>query len=691
MTQSVLPVSLGSRSALTRAGTLLIFGLLGMIAVLVVPLPTFVLDLLITLNVACSLLILMATLAASRPLDFSTFPSVILLTALLRLSLNVASTRLILLQGDAGAVIRAFGEFVVGGNTIVGIVVFLILIIVQFVVITKGQNRIAEVTARFTLDAMPGKQMGIDADLNAGAISNEEARERRAELARENEFYGAMDGAGKFIRGDAIAGLIITAINIIGGIAIGTLVRGLDVGQALQAFAVLTVGDGLVSQVPSLIVSIASGILITKAASHRDLAQEMVGQMTGRRVVLRIVGGTLAALALVPGLPTVPFFLVGVAMLAVASRRPEQPDERDQAGAQPTTELSEEQRLQELLRVDRLGLEIGYRLISLVESSRHGSLLEHIASLRRQMAGSLGIVIPPVRVKDNVQLEPNAYRVLLMGQEIAKGEVRAGQYLAMDPTGQATPIDGTPTVEPAFGLPARWITEGQKEQAEIMGYTVIDAPSVLITHLTEVLKRTAHELLSREDVQALLDNTKKLAPTVVSDVVPGLLSASEVQRVLALLLKEQVPIRNLALILEALGDAAATSKDCGHLVESVRLRLARAICEPYLDGQSTLHVATIHGPLEARLARALTGGGNGSELLAQGELGRFVECTAGVLAGLAKDGKPPVLVTRAQLRPLLAEAVTSAVPGSAVLSYQEVACVRDVKVKGQVTVEGVAA
>ncbi len=677
-----------------KANAMLVGGFLGLLAVLIIPLPTFLMDLMITLNVSLSLLILMTTLSANRPLDFSTFPSVILFSALLRLSLNVASTRLILLQGDAGSVIRAFGDFVVGGNYVIGTVVFLILIVIQFVVITKGQNRIAEVAARFTLDAMPGKQMAIDADLNAGILTNEEAKERRAEIARESEFYGAMDGAGKFIRGDAIAGLIITAINILGGILIGTLMRGLEIGQALQTYTILTVGDGLVSQIPSLIVSVASGILVTKAASKEDLGGEIAGQLIGREGSLRTAGLVLCGLGIVPGLPLTPFLILGGSLLLLSSRtRKEEERERERESAEEaaSSEPDEEQRIQELLKVDRLGIRIGYRLIPIVDPGRHGGLLENIASMRRQFAGTHGIVIPPIRVKDEVQIDPNEYKILLGGSEIASGELRVGQYLVIDPSGGIPEIEGFEAVEPAFGLPAKWIPETRKEKAEVLGYTVIDAPSVLITHLSEIIKKQAHEILNREDVQALLDNLKQSHPTIVEETVPKILSLSQVQRILGLLLKEQVPIRDLATILEAVGDAAEESKDSRHLVEAVRLRLSRTIVEPLLGSGRDLKVATIDAELENALLTAMTGQGKGQGILAEGAIGRFVEQTAEVLAGLVREGRAPILVTRAALRPFLAEAVIGAVPGASVLSYQEIAHVANVDVCSRIRLEEAAA
>lgn len=672
-------------------GVALTFLILGLVAVLILPLPTFVLDMLLTCNIAGSLLILMATLSASRPLDFSTFPTVILFTALLRLSLNVASTRLILGKGDAGSVIAAFGKVVVGGSYAVGIVVFLILVIIQFVVITKGQNRIAEVAARFALDAMPGKQMAIDADLNAGVLSNEEAKARRDELARENEFYGAMDGAGKFIRGDAIAGIIITGINIAGGILLGVFQQNLDVGQAMEKFTVLTVGDGLISQIPGLLVSVASGILVTKAASKKDLGEEMRLQLFSGSTGVRTAGAALSILGLVPGFPTIPFVLLG-GLLITASLR-DGDNEGDVPEEDPDAEplRDEEDRIRDLLRVDRLSIEIGYRLISIVEPGKHGGLLDQIASLRRQLATELGIVVPPIRVKDDVSLEPNAYRIRLLGHEIADGTLRAGHYLALDPTGTAAPIDGLEAVEPAYGLPACWISEAKKEEAEIAGYTVIEAPSVLVTHLTELIRANAHEILTREDVQALLDHAKESAPATVEDLVPKTFSAQQIQRVLALLLKERVAIRNLPLILEALAASEPDQRDAPTLVETVRLRMARALLAPLRAPDGKLHIATIEAPLEQRLLAAIGAGNGPAEVLPEGALARFVDRCAAVLAELVTNGLPPVLVVRAGLRRFLSEAVTGAVPGSSVLSYQEIATSPDVEVHAQVKLEEVAA
>jgi flagellar biosynthesis protein FlhA len=647
---------------------------LGILAVMVVPMPPFLLDALLCMNITASLLVVMSVLNASRPTDFSTFPTVLLFTALFRLSLNVASTRLILLDGDAGNVISTFGNFVIGGQPVVGVIVFLILVVIQFVVITKGQNRISEVAARFTLDAMPGKQMSIDADLNAGLITNEEAKARRKALTQEAEFYGAMDGAGKFVRGDAVAGLIITGINIAGGLIMGMVYGQLQFGEALTTYTVLTVGDGLVSQIPGLLVSTASGILVTKGASEAGIGHEMGEQLFRSGRILRAVAAIIAVMSLLPGMPTFLFLTAAVVLAAFGSSLDAQRKEAEQQKAkeaeEPAAQDPAQQPIEDLLGVDRLGIEIGYRLIGLVEPGRHGGLLDHIRSVRRQFAQNLGLVVPPIRVRDNVQLDPNAYRIMLGGQEVARGELRAGQYLAMDPSGSAPSIPGLETIEPAFGLPARWIPESEKDRAEVRGYTVIDAPSVLVTHLTEALKKIAGELLSRDDTKTLVDNLKKTAPAVVDELIPGQLSLGQVQRILSSLLKEGVPIRNLQTILEALADACVETKDTNRLVEVVRSRIARTICEPHLDAQGTLHAAFLDPDLERQLAEALAGA-EGIGNLPSGFLGRFVDNTANALADMAKRGRDPVLVTRATLRPFLAEAIAGVIPNAAVLSYQE--------------------
>jgi flagellar biosynthesis protein FlhA len=677
----------------TQKNTMLALFFVAILAVMLIPVPSIVLDAMLCLNITVSLLILMAVLNAGRPVEFSTFPSVLLFTALFRLALNVSSTRLILLDGDAGDVIRTFGNFVVGGEPLVGIVIFLVLIVIQFIVITKGQNRISEVSARFALDAMPGKQMSIDADLGAGLITAEEAKAKRAALTAEMEFYGSMDGAGKFVRGDAIAGLIITGINIVGGLIMAMVYGNQTLAQAFETYTILTIGDGLVAQIPALLVSTAAGILVTKGASEQPLGQEMGDQMLASGRSLRLVALLLVGLGLLPGMPTILLASIAAVLFtfsnAVENARGKAAAAKEAAAAAANEPAKDDAAapVEELLAVDRLGVEIGYRLIGLVEPGKHGGLLDHIRALRRQFAQALGLVVPPIRVRDNVQLDPNTYRVLLGGQEVARGTLRAGQYLAMDPSGTAAPLAGIETTEPAFGLPARWIAESDKDRAELLGYTVIDAASVLITHLTEVLKKVAGELLSRDDVKSLVDNLKKATPAVVDELIPGQLTLGQVQRILAGLLKEGVPIRNLQTILEGLADACVETKDVRQLTEHVRARLARTIVEPHLDGAGTLYAAFLDPELERNLAEALAGN-DGVANLPPGFLGRFVDRTAEALSTMAKTGRDPVLVTRASLRPFLAEAIAGVIPNAAVLSYQETTPARKVETSHRIAVAG---
>jgi flagellar biosynthesis protein FlhA len=676
----------------SQRNTLIALFFVGILAVMLVPLPPVLIDALLCINITTSLMVLMAVLAAGRPVEFSTFPSVLLFTALFRLAINVSSTRQILLEGDAGDVIRSFGSFVVGGQPLVGIVVFLVLVVIQFIVITKGQNRISEVAARFALDAMPGKQMSIDADVSAGLITAEEAKKRRAGLTAEMEFYGAMDGAGKFVRGDAVAGLIITGINIVGGLIMAMVYRDMKFGEAFSEYTILTIGDGLVAQIPALLVSTAAGILVTKGASEQSLGQEMSDQMMASGRALRLVSGILAVMAFLPGMPTLVFAAIAGTLFAYSNaleRTRVRKEQAKQTAAESEAKKPDENAapVEDLLGVERLGVEIGYRLIGLVEPGKHGGLLEHIRSLRRQFAQTLGLVVPPIRVRDNVQLDPNAYRLLLGGQEIARGSLRAGHYLAMDPSGTAAPIPGVETVEPAFGLPARWIAEADKDKAELLGYTVIDAASVLITHLTEALKKVAGELLSRDDVKSLVDNLKKAAPAVVDELIPGQLTLGQVQRILAGLLKEGVPIRNLQTILEGLADACTETKDPRQLTEHVRARLARTIVEPHLDPVGTLHAAFLDPDLERNLAEALAGN-DGVTNLPPGFLGRFVDRTAEALSSMARTGRDPVLVTRASLRPFLAEAIAGVIPNAAVLSYQETSPAKKVETTQRIAVAG---
>ncbi|HDN67787.1 MAG TPA: flagellar biosynthesis protein FlhA, partial [Firmicutes bacterium] len=554
---------------------------IAIIGVMIVPLPPRLLDVFLAFNITFALVTLLMTMYITKPLELSIFPGLLLITTLLRLSLNVASTRLILGEAYAGELISAVGNFVVKGNYVIGFVVFLILVVIQFVVITKGAGRIAEVAARFTLDAMPGKQMSIDADLSAGLITDAEARKRREDISREADFYGAMDGAAKFVRGDAIAGLVITAINILGGLAIGVLQKGMPLSQALHTYTLLTIGDGLVAQIPALILSTAAGVIVTRAASEENMGMELATQMLAKPRAILVAAGALLVFAIIPGLPTVPFLLLATLAGGVAYSTRKAKQKQIEEEAIKVSRAKPQERIEDYLRMDTLEIEIGYGLIPLVAPEQGGDLLDRVTAIRRQCASELGLVVPPVRIRDNLQLKPNEYKIKIKGVEIAQGEVMPESYLAMNPGCAQGEIEGIDTTEPAFGLPAKWITEKEKEQAELLGYTVIEASAVLATHLTEVIKSNAHEILGRQDVQNLLDNLKKNYPAVVEGVVPQQISVGMVQKVLQNLLRERVPIKDLLTIMETLADYASLVKDTETLTEYVRHALGRTICQLY--------------------------------------------------------------------------------------------------------------
>jgi flagellar biosynthesis protein FlhA len=582
-------------------------GVVAIIMVMLLPLPRFLLDLLLSFDITLSVIILLVGLQVRRPIEFSVFPSILLMITLFRLSLNIASTRLILLHGNEGAgaageVIRAFGNFIVGGNYTVGLVVFSILVIINFVVVTKGAGRVAEVAARFTLDAMPGKQMSIDADLNAGLINEAEARRRRREIAEESDFYGAMDGASKFVRGDAIAAVIIILVNILGGLAIGILQQGMSPALAAQTYTVLTVGEGLVAQIPALIVSTAAGIVVTRAASETDLGGEMTRQLLMSSKAVGIAAGILLALGLVPGLPHVAFLLLGGAIAWMAYHLHQQ--EQAQAAPSPTPIAPKaEEGLARVTPLDLMEVQVGYGLIGLVEGTQGTALLDRIKALRRQFAESMGFVVPPIHIRDNLQLRPNEYAIILKGVEVAKADAIPGHLLAIDPgTGQRGLVQGIATREPAFGLPALWVPEEAKEQAQMAGYTVVDASSAIATHLSELIKRHGHELLGRQEVQTLLDEVGKSHPKLVEELIPTLLPLGTVVRVLGNLLKEGIPIRDLRSILEAISDQATTTKDAEVLTEYARQALARTITKQYQAPDGSLQVITLDPRLDRSLA-----------------------------------------------------------------------------------------
>jgi flagellar biosynthesis protein FlhA len=652
-----------------RSELILSIALIGVLAVLLVPLPPLLLDLLLAFNISITMLLLLVTLSATQPLDFSVFPSVLLLMTLFRLALNVATTRLVLLKGSAGMIVATFGNFVVGGNLVVGLVIFLILIIIQFVVITRGAGRVSEVAARFTLDAMPGKQVGIDAELNAGAIDEGEAKRRRQHLMREAEFYGAMDGASKFVRGDAIAGLIITAINLIGGVIIG-LIRGNTIQQAIHTYSILTVGDGLVSQIPALVVATASGILVTKATSQTSLGQEIGLQFMTKPRPLAIGSLLLLGMALTPGLPALPFVLLSGG-LWLASRRllPAKPTPAADKEAAAAVKTLPEVPLEDFLQTDRACIEIGARLIPLVDPKRGNGLLERIGGLRRDLARKHGLWVPPVRVRDNIQLDPDTYRILVGGREVARGQIRPDNWLAIDPGGARTPIDGEAAKDPVFGLPARWINENDRQRAELVGYTVVDAPSVVITHLGEVVRRHSHELLSREDLKTLMDKVKETSPTVVDELIPNVLTMGSLHHVLSLLLEERVPISNMTRILESLANHAPSTKDPVDLTERVRGDLGRTICDRFRDEQGRLHALVIDPRLEVELRRALH---EKNLVLEPAKLESLVMRLSAEWRKATARGQEVALLTDNTLRRALRRALARSLPEMAVIAYQEV-------------------
>ncbi|MFN8944936.1 MAG: flagellar biosynthesis protein FlhA, partial [Pseudobdellovibrionaceae bacterium] len=567
-------------------------GLLGILAVMIVPLPPLLLDIALTFSLALSLLILLVAIYVQKILEFTAFPSLLLITTLFRLSLNVATTRLILTHGHegpqaAGDVIYAFGNFVVGSNYVIGFIIFVILIIINFIVITKGSGRVAEVAARFTLDAMPGKQMAIDADLNAGLITENDARRRRKEIEQEADFYGAMDGASKFVRGDAIAGIIITVINVLGGLLIGVLQKGLDVSTAAKYYTMLTIGDGLLSQIPALIISTAAGTIVTRSSrSEQNMGAEIASQLLFNPKAVGTSGAVLVLLALVPGLPTLPFLIMGAFMGGIAwilKKYLQETKDIESAKAKDVLNQPKKENIETLLPLDMVELEVGYGLINIVESDKSGDLLERIGSIRKQFALDLGIVVPSVHIRDNLQLAAGEYRVMIKGNKVGGGTLRPEYMLAMDPGHVASAIDGIPTKEPAFGLDALWIGPQRKEEAEIAGYTVVDLPTVIATHLTEIIRTHAFEMLGRQEAHSLIDNFKKTHPKVVEELIPDILPFGSVVRVLQSLLREQISIRDLLTIFETLADEGGKTKDIELLTEAVRKSMSRAISAKYVS------------------------------------------------------------------------------------------------------------
>lgn len=662
---------------LRNSDVLLALGVVMVLVVMIFPLPTVMMDLLLALNFSAAMLILMVSLYIRKPLQFSVFPGLLLLITLFRLSLNVASTRLILGQAYAGKIILAFGDFVIKGNYIVGLIIFLILVIINFVVITKGAGRVAEVAARFTLDSMPGKQMSIDADLNAGLINEDEARSRRIEITQEADFYGSMDGASKFVRGDAIAGLIITLLNIAGGLIIGVAQHGMPLGEAMRTYTQLTVGDGLVSQIPALIISTTAGLVVTRTASDSHLGSDLMSQIFSSPRAIYLASGVLLALGITPGLPLLPFFILGAITGTIGFMVKGSQEAQEEAVEEAPVEKVVDE-IEDYLRVDPTELEIGYGLIPLVDSEQGGDLLLRITQLRKQCATEVGIVIPPIRIRDNIQLKPNEYVIIIRGVETARGELMLGRFLALNPGTAEGELEGTSVIEPAFGLPAIWISESEREKAEQNGYTAVEAVAVLTTHLLEVLKSNAHQILGRQEVQNLLDNLKKEQPALVEELVPGLIPLGVVEKVLQNLLRERVSIRNLSTILETLADYALLTKDADILTEYARQTLSETIVLPYLNDSGMIQGVTLDPNVEQIFTNSIkemqkSGGIQGLDqlILPPDVMQQLFAGLASEVDKLVKEGRQPIIITPPGIRLFFRKTVEAVFPNLIILSYGE--------------------
>ncbi|RYE81167.1 MAG: flagellar biosynthesis protein FlhA [Oxalobacteraceae bacterium] len=675
-----------------------------LLAMMILPLPAFALDLFFSFNIALSVIVLLTALYTVKPLDFMAFPAVLLVTTMLRLALNVASTRVVLTEGHtggaaAGKVIEAFGHFLIGGNYTVGLVVFIILTIINFTVVTKGAGRIAEVGARFALDAMPGKQMAIDADLNAGLIGEEEAKKRRAEVGMEAEFYGSMDGASKYVHGDAVAGILVTVINIIGGLIVGMVQHNMAFGDAVTNYTLLAIGDGLVAQLPSLIISIAAGMVVSRVASDKDVGEQVVGQLFGKPMVLYITGGIIGGMGMIPGMPNLVFLLLGSALMGggymIEKRLKNAPQEAGAAragggtagapgaaaagGAAPAAPTEQEEASwQDVMPVDTLGLEVGYRLIPLVDKGQNGELLKRIKGIRKKFAQEVGFLAPPVHIRDNLELKPTSYRITLKGVEVGSGEAMNGQFLAINPGMASGTLPGLVTVDPAFGLPAIWIDAGLKDDAQSMGYTVVDAGTVIATHLNHLITTHASDLLGRMEVQALLDHMAKDAPKLVEDLVPKVVSLSTLQKVLQNLLTEGVHIRDMRTIIETLSENAGVG-DPNDLTALVRVGLGRAIVQQLFPGTNELSVMTLDNRLERLLVQALSAGGDGTGI-EPGLADTIVQQAANATQQQEAMGLTPVLLVPAPLRTLLSRFLRRALPQLKVLSHAEVPETKTIRV-----------
>ena len=681
---------------LRQGDILLAAGVVLILFVMLVPLPPLFLDLMLTLSISFSLVVLITTMFMESPLDFSVFPSVIMVATMLRLALNVATTRRILLFGDqgfdaAGQVIQAFGFYVVGGSYAIGVIVFLILFALNKMVIAKGMQRIGEVTARFTLDAMPGKQMAIDADMNAGLIDEHEAKRQRDNIRREADFYGAMDGAGKFVEGDVNAGILITALNIVGGFFIGIIQQGMSWSEAAKTYTILTIGDGLVAIIPSIVVSSAAGLIVTRAADKANLGEEFLGQLSHHPRGLRLVAGVLCLFALVPGMPTLAFLILAALLLGVSylsskllAQESAAEEATKEAAEQSAVESPEEVR--SLLPLDALALEVGYGLIPLVDEQQDGNLLARIRSIRRQLALDMGVVIPSMHVRDNLNLKPGQYTVLIKGNSVASAEIMTDHYLAMDPGGVKKKVKGIQTREPAFNLPAMWIPEAKKEEAMLAGYTVVDPATVIATHLTEIFKKHLHEFLGRQETQDLLDNLAKRAPKAVEELVPQILPLGSVQKVVQNLVKEGVSIRDLLSIVETLADYGQSIKDPDQLTEFVRQRLSRTIVKPYLDKKGSLPVLPLDSSIERTVQENLRHTEAGPYLaLEPGQAQQVIQSINNTFEQVEVQDGQPVLLTSPQARPHLAQLVTRFIPMLPVISHAEIP--PDIKLETTATVK----
>jgi len=663
-----------------------------LLAMIVLPLPPFLLDLFFTFNIALSLVVLLVTVYALRPLDFGLFPSMLLVATLLRLALNVASTRVVLLEGHnggdaAGKVIEAFGEFVIGGNYAVGLVVFLILVIINFVVVTKGAGRVSEVSARFTLDAMPGKQMAIDADLNSGLIDQDEARTRREDVSREADFYGAMDGASKFVRGDAIAGILILLINIIGGLSIGIGQHGLDFSTALQNYVLLTIGDGLVAQIPSLLLSTSAAMIVTRVSSAENMGDQVSNQLLDNPRALAITAAIIGVLGLIPGMPNLVFLLlagiIGGMAYMIAKRKAEPKVVEEATPVEPAAQQQSETReltWEDVQPVDIIGLEVGYRLIPLVDRNQGGQLMNRIKGVRKKLSQELGFLIQPVHIRDNLDLPPNAYRITLNGVPLGEAEVFVDREMAINPGKVFGELQGRATTDPAFGLDAMWIDVAQRDHAQTLGYTVVDASTVVATHLSELLSRHAHELLGHEEVQQLLDNLAQAAPKLVEDLVPKLLPISTVLRVLQNLLAEGVSIRDTRTIAETLADHATKSQEAGTLTAAVRVALSRAIVQQVIGPVEEIPVIVLEPGLERLLQQTLTSAGDDGAGVEPGLLEQMQVALNEAARAQEVSGQESILLVAAGIRPWMAKFLRHSVPGMHVLSYNEIPDNRQIKV-----------